>query len=321
LRGAKNARLTVEAGFTTVRDLGAAPGVAQALRDATARGYVIGPRILASGPPVSIIGGHGDYGGGFNALVARAVTGATANTCTGAVACAERVRELSRDKVDVIKFTATGGVLSQQNRGFGAHFTKDEMVAIVSTAHQLGLKVAAHAHGAEGVRLAAEAGVDSIEHGTFMDEAAAKAMKAAGAYLAPTYMPAKQYMEAKPGAYTPVVEAKIKERLAALGRNVRMAKKAGVPIAFGTDTGVSPHGRNGEEFQMLVEHAGMTPRETLVAATRTSARLLGLEAEIGTIEKGKSADLVAVPGDPFADVRVMEKPAFVMARGRVVKEP
>lgn len=321
LIGAKNARLTLAAGFTTVRDLGSGPQVMQALRDAVNAGLVEGPRILASGPAVSIIGGHADPSNAFNSIAGEAIAAAAANVCTGPIECAEAVRRASRAGVDVIKFTATGGVLSQQNRGLGAHFTQEEMNAIVETAHQLGLKVAAHAHGAEGVIKAVRAGVDSIDHGTFIDEAGAREMRARGTYLVPTFMPARQYMEASPSTYTPVVWAKIQERLAALGRNVQLARRFGVPIAFGTDAGVYPHGRNGEEFAMLVEHGGMAPRETLIAATTTAAQLLGLESQIGTIEPGKSADLIAVDADPLADVRVMERVRFVMARGRVFKQP
>jgi imidazolonepropionase-like amidohydrolase len=317
--GVRNAATTVRAGFTTVRDLGAAPGVAQALRNGVKDGSIIGPRIQAAGPALSIIGGHADPGGPFNMIAGGALSEAYGAVCTGAVECAARVRELSKQGVDVIKFAATGGVLSQQNRGFGAHFSQEEMNAIVSTAHLLGLKVASHAHGAGGVAGAAKAGVDSIEHGTFIDAAGIAEMKKSGAMLAPTLMPAKQYMEAKPGTYTPVVQAKINERVAALGKNVKLAKEAGVPIAFATDAGVYAHGRNAEEFAMLVRYGGMTPRETLVAATLNAAKLLGLEDEVGVIAAGKSADFVAVAGDPLADVTTLEKPHFVMAMGRVVR--
>jgi imidazolonepropionase-like amidohydrolase len=323
LVGVHNARLTVEAGFTTVRDLGAPPDVGQALREGVRNGFFPGPRIQTAGTAISIVGGHGDEGNGFNSEVGELLSEHAGNTCTGAAECAARVRQLSRAGVDLIKITATGGVLSQTARGLAMQFSQDEMNAIVQTAHSLGLKVAAHAHGADAIRGASLAGVDSIEHGTFIDEDAARAMRRAGAYLVPTYMPARQYQERLaqgPGFYTPVVEAKIRERLAALGRNVRMARRFGVPIAFGTDAGVFAHGRNGEEFAMLVEHAGMTPRETLVAATTNAARLLGLQNEIGALRAGYAADLIAVGADPFADVRTLERVSFVMANGRVVKD-
>lgn len=316
--GIKNAAITVQAGFTTVRDLGSQGQAGQAVRDAIDDGLVIGPRVLAAGKSISIVGGHGDVTG-----FRPEVTGALSRgTCTGAVECAARVRELSRAGADVIKFTATGGVLSQQDRGFGAHFTDAEMRAIVETAHSLGLRVAAHAHGARGVEAAARAGVDSIEHGTFVDAAAIEAMKASGAYLVPTLGPTLAYpARLGTGVYTPVVEAKIRVRLEATGRNIRMAKQAGIPIAFGTDAGVFEHGRNAEEFALMMEHGGLSAREALIAATRTAAELLGLAEEIGTLAPGKSADLIVVEGNPLEDITALRRVRLVMARGRVVREP
>jgi imidazolonepropionase-like amidohydrolase len=319
--GAKNARLTVEAGFTTVRDLGSPPNVGQAMRDGTARGLIPGPRILISGPALSIIGGHGDPSAGFNQLLGEAIRASEGMTCTGPVNCSERVREASARGVDWIKITATGGVLSQQARGLGQHFSQPEMNAIVETAGQLGLKVAAHAHGSDGVRGATMAGVTSIEHGTFMTEADAKEMKARATYLCPTLMPAKQYMEAAPGTYTDVVQVKIKQRLDALGKNIKLAKQTGVKIAFCTDTGVSPHGRNGEEFAMMAQYGGLSAREALVSSTRTAAELLGLENQIGVLGAGRSADMIAVDGDPLADPNALTKVRFVMAQGRLIKKP
>ena len=313
--GLKNAAITVRAGFTTVRDLGAQGQSAQAVRDAIDAGLAIGPRVVAAGKSISIIGGHADVTGFRPEVTEVLSTGA----CTGATECAARVRALSRGGADVITFTATGGVLSQQNRGFGAHFTDAEMSAIVETAHALGLKVAAHAHGARGVEAAARAGVDSIEHGTFVDAAAIAAMKAAGSYLVPTLGPTIAYRErVGTGVYTPVVEEKIRIRLEATGKNIKAAREAGIPIAFGTDAGVYDHGRNAEEFPLMIQYGGLTPRETLVSATRTAADLLGLADEIGTIEAGKAADLIAVGGDPLADVTALQSIRFVLARGRVV---
>jgi imidazolonepropionase-like amidohydrolase len=320
INGVVNAAKTVRAGFTTVRDLGAPRQSAYALRDAIARGEVIGPRVLAAGQMISIIGGHGDAGNNFRPEVAEALD--AGNTCTGPVQCAERVRRLSRAGADVIKLAATGGVLSQQNRGLDQHFTDEELESIVRTAHALGLKVASHAHGPRGVAASAKAGVDSVEHGTFVDADGIRAMKAGGAWLVPTLSPTIAYREhLGTGRYTPVVEAKIRERLEATGRNIRQAHAAGIRIAFGTDAGVSDHGRNAEEFALMVREGRMTPREALVAATTGAAELLGLADEIGTLAPGKSADLIAVPGDPLADVTVMERVVFVAARGRIVREP
>lgn len=316
--GIKNAAVTVRAGFTTVRDLGSQGQAGQAVRDAIDAGVAIGPRVLAAGKSISIIGGHGDVTG-FRPEATEALS---AGTCTGAVECAVRVRELSRAGADVIKFAATGGVLSQQDRGFGAHFTGEEMRAIVETAHSLGLRVAAHAHGARGVEAAARAGVDSIEHGTFVDAAAIKAMKASGAYLVPTLGPTLAYRERLgTGVYTPVVEAKIRVRLEATGRNIRMARQAGIPIAFGTDAGVYEHGRNAEEFPLMMQYGGLSAQEALIATTRTAAELLGIADDTGTLAPGKSADLIVVAGNPLEDITALQRIKLVMARGRTVREP
>lgn len=314
--GTKNALVTVRAGFTTVRDVGSAKNVGFALRNAVRDGVVVGPRILAAGPGISIIGGHGDVSG-FRREVIDVLSGG--NTCTGAVECAARVREASRAGADVIKITATGGVLSQQARGLGQHFTDDELKSIMDTAHSLGLKVAAHAHGAKGIETAVRAGVDSVEHGTFVDDAGLKVMKEKGTYMVPTLMAFTGISERLgKGVYTPQVEDKIRQTLAVMGKQIAAAKRNGVPIAFGTDSGVFEHGRNAEEFGLMVKYGGLTPREALSTATTGAARLLGLEADVGTLEPGKSADLIAVDGDPFSDITQLEKVRFVMASGRVV---
>ena len=317
LVGAKNARITALAGFTTVRDLGSPPMVGFALRRATAEGAIPGPRILASGPPVSIVGGHGDVSGFRPEVVA--VLGA-GNTCTGSDQCAARVREFSRAGADLIKITATGGVLSQQARGLGQHFTDPEMKAIVDTAHSLGLKVAAHAHSARGIEAAARAGVDSIEHGTFGDRQTIQAMKAGGSALVPTLMAFTGIRERLgKNVYTPAVEAKVRETLSEVGKAARAARAAGVPVVFGTDAAVFEHGRNAQEFSLLVELAGMSPAEAIASATTGAARLLGLDKEIGRIAPGYSADIIAVAGDPLADVRALEKVDFVMIKGRTIE--
>ena len=312
--GAKNARLTLRAGFTTVRDLGSAAQVGFALARGTSEGLIPGPRIVAAGPAISIVGGHGDVTG-FRPEVVAALAGN--NTCTGPVQCAERVRELSRAGAQVIKFTATGGVLSQQARGLEAHFTDEEMRAIVTTAHSLGLRVAAHAHGARGIEAAARAGVDSIEHGTFADAAAIEAMRRGGAAFVPTLMAYTGIREGlAANRYTPPVAQKVRETLELVGRAARAARAAGVLVIFGTDAGVYEHGRNAQEFAQYVELLGMTPAQALASATTGAARLLNLESEIGRIAPGMSADLIAVDGDPLTDIRVLERVAFAMVRGR-----
>lgn len=314
--GAKNALRTVRAGFTTVRDLGSAQLTAFALRDAIARGHLPGPRIVAAGPPLSIIGGHGDVTGFRPEVIAVLEQD---NSCTGPDQCAQRVREAARRGADVIKITATGGVLSQQARGLELHFTPPEMQAIVATASSLGLKVAAHAHGDSGIAGASAAGVTSIEHGTFMSPATMQLMRSKGVWFVPTLMATQGLVERLgKSVFTPVVEIKAQQAADAWGKALSGAWRAGVPIAFGTDAGVFEHGRNGEEFALMVEKGGMTPRAALVAATVGAARMLGLEAEIGTLAPGKRADLVAVEGDPLADPRAMTRVRYVMAGGRPI---
>lgn len=317
LVGAKNARITALAGFTTVRDVGSPPLAGFALRRATANGSIPGPRILSSGPAISIIGGHGDVSGFRPEVIG--VLGVD-NTCTGAEQCAERVRQFSRAGADLIKITATGGVLSQQARGLGQHFTDAEMKAIVDTAHSLGLRVAAHAHGARGIEGAARAGVDSIEHGTFADARAIAAMKASGTAMVPTLMAFTGIRDRLgKGVYTPQVEAKVRETLSEVGKAGRAARAAGVAIVFGTDSAVYEHGRNAQEFALMVDLIGMSPAEAIASATTGAARLLDLEGQIGRIAPGYSADLIAVTGDPLRDVRVLEHVDFVMVRGKTIE--
>ena len=316
ITGVKNALITARAGFTTVRDLGA-PGLSSfALRDGIAAGLVPGPRIIASGGALSITGGHGDVSG-FRPEVNAAL--ATGTTCSGPEACADRVREWSKMGADVIKITATGGVLSQQARGLEGHFAPAEITAITATAARLGLKVAAHAHGARGIEEAAAAGVDSIDHGTFADDAALKVMKAKGTWLVPTLMaPSGLNDRIGKNIFTPVVEAKARTALAVWGKALAAAQRMGVKIAYGTDAGVFEHGRNGEEAALMVKFGGMTPREVIISATRDAAELLGISGETGTLDVGKSADLIAVDGDPLTDVGALMKIRYVMAAGRVV---
>ena len=313
--GAKNARLTALAGFTTVREAGSGRESAFALRRGTEEGFIAGPRIVAAGPPLAIVGGHGDVSG-FRPEVNEVLD--TGFTCTGAVECAEKVRLASQNGADVIKITATGGVLSQQGRGLEAHFSDAEMKSIADTAHSLGLQVMAHAHGARGVEAASRAGIDTIEHGTYLDEAAANEMKKNGTVLIPTLMAFQGVTERLgKGIYTPVVEEKI--RAVAETARVFMGKamRWGVPVAFGTDAGVFGHGRNAGEFALMVAQ-GMGHREAFATATTNAAKVLGMENEIGRIAPGYSADLIAIDGNPLEDTATLENVGWVMVRGRVI---
>lgn len=314
--GAKNARLTALAGFTTVREAGSAQHTAFSLRRGTAEGLVAGPRIVAAGPAIAIVGGHADTNG-FRPEINEVLS--SGYTCTGAVECAEKVRRASQNGADVIKITATGGVLSQQGRGLEAHFTSEEMKSIADTAHSLGLKVMAHAHGARGIEAAARAGIDTIDHGTYIDAAAIRAMRDNGTVLVPTLMAFQGISERLgKGIYTPVVEEKV--RAVADRARVFMgeAHRGGVRIAFGTDSGVFEHGRNAQEFRLMIGQ-GMTSRQAFASATTVAAEVLGMASEIGRIAPGYSADLIAVEGNPLEDATVFEKVDWVMVRGRVIE--
>ena len=312
--GAKNAEKTLRAGFTTVREAGSAQHTSFALRRGTAEGMILGPRIVAAGPALAIVGGHGDVSG-FKPEVNEVLT--SGYTCTGVTECAEKVRRASQNGADVIKITATGGVLSQQGAGLEAHFTADEMKSIADTARSLGLKVMAHAHGARGIEAASKAGIYTIEHGTFIDQQAARTMKANGTILVPTLMAFKGVSEGLgKGVYTPVVEDKIRSTVDVALSLVTRARKEGVEIAFGTDAGVFPHGRNAEEFALLKDQ-GMTDREALASATTVAAKVLGMEGQIGRLAPGYSADIIAVQGNPLTDVTVLENVDWVMVRGKI----
>lgn len=314
--GAKNARLTALAGFTTVREAGSAQHTGFALRRGTEEGTIPGPRIIAAGPALSIVGGHGDVSG-FRPEINQILT--SGYTCTGAVECAEKVRRASQNGADWIKITATGGVLSQQGRGLGAHFTDEEMASIADTAHSLGLKVMAHAHGARGIEAASRAGIDTIEHGTFLDEAAIQAMKANGTVLVPTLMAFQGISERLgKGIYTPVVEEKVRAVAEAAQTFMRKARDAGVKIAFGTDAGVYNHGRNAGEFRLMMGQ-GMSSREALASATTVAAEVLEMQNQIGRLAPGYSADIIAVDGNPLRDATVLENVDWVMVRGRVIE--
>ena len=310
------AKRTVRAGFTTVVDLGADPQAINALRDATATGKVVGPRIVAAGG-VAAHGGHGDVHGYRQEIIDlfRSPT-----LCSGADDCARAVRLAVQQGADVIKTASTGGVMSNTAAGLGQQMSDAELIAIVDTAHRLGRKVAAHAHGTDGVNAALRAGVDSVEHGTYLDAESIRLFKAKGSYLVPTLLAgdtvARQAEEAEwmPAA----VRAKARTVGPLMVDALRRAHQGGVRIAFGTDSAVSKHGENAREFALMVK-AGLTPLETIKFATVWAATHAGLEAEIGTLAAGKSADIVAVKGDPLTDVRSLETMGFVMARGAVVR--
>jgi imidazolonepropionase-like amidohydrolase len=313
-----NARKTLDAGFTTVRNLGADSGVTLGLRDAISRGWAIGPRIVDSGTSISTSTGHMDPTLGVREEFHEALL-ESGSTCDGADDCRRAVRRQIARGADVIKIATTGGVNSRIGLGLGAQMFEDEVRAIVETAHLYDRKVAVHAHGGDGIVLALRAGADSIEHGTMLDDEGIRLMRETRAYYVPTLSTVNGYIERlrnNPGAYTGEVREKIEWRIGITGQSLRRAVPAGVRIAFGTDAGVSMHGRNADEFLLMVEH-GMDPMSAIAAATVNAADLLGLSAEVGTIEPGKAADIVAVSGDPLSDVGVLRDMDFVMARGRV----
>lgn len=311
-----NGLKTLQAGFTTVRDVGSDGYSIHALRDATEEGRVVGPRIVLSGTSLSIVGGHGDMSGlnrkATEALYPYDYTGA----CTGAVECALRVREAAKYGADLIKITSTGGIRSQQARGLGQHLTDEELTSIITTAHSLGLKVAAHAHGGQGVEASVRAGVDSIEHGTYLDDATAKLMAQRGTWLVPTLGLLDGH---DPAEASPAVRAKMEEARRVRGRNIRLAMQYRVRIAFGTDAGVSPHGENARQFRLMVEQGPMTPMAALRSATVDAAALIDRSDTVGTIEPGKFADLIAVSGDPYSDITVLERVSTVIKGGRVIR--
>ena len=319
LEAQMNGMKTLRAGFTTVRNLGDDGGVTLALREAVKRGWVQGPRIIDAAESISTTGGHMDGRGSLNdEMVAHLPS--PENLCDSVESCRRVVRRQIDRGADVIKLATTGGVNS--GTGLATRMFDDEAKALVQTAHAYGRKVAVHAHGADGIKLALKAGADSIEHGTVMDDEILKLFKQSGAYYVPTLSTVNGYIErlAKdPNAYTGAVKEQIEWRIGITGQSLQKAYSAGVKIAFGTDAGVSKHGRNADEFELMVKF-GMPPVEALKAATLNAADLLGLSSEVGTIEPGKSADIIAVSGNPLADVTALKNVAFVMARGEVVKD-
>jgi imidazolonepropionase-like amidohydrolase len=317
--GAANARKTLDAGFTTVADLGAANESIFALRDGIAAGKVPGPRILAAGSAISAHGGHGDANSMPEDLVP---IFRSPSVCSGADDCRRAVREQVRSGADVIKVLATGGVLSLTAAGLAQQLNDDELNAIVQAAHSMGRLVTAHAHGADGIDSFLRAGGDSIEHGTYLDAEGIRLMKAHGAWLVPT-LEAGDFVAkeaAKPNSFlSPAQRAKALEAGPKMVDMARRAHQAGVNIAFGTDTGVSHHGDNAYEF-VLLTRAGLSPLEAVQAATVGAAAHLRISEQAGSLAPGKGADIIAVKGDPLKDVAVLQQVTFVMKAGEVFKD-
>lgn len=316
-RSVNYAEKTLMAGFTTVRDLGGA--TALALRNAINQGYLNGPRIMAAGKSIATTGGHADPSNGVNREL-MGDPGAKEGVVNSPEEARKAVRQRYKEGSDVIKITATGGVLSNAKDGAGAHFTEEEIKAIISTAKDYGFRVAAHAHGAEGMKRAIRAGINSIEHGTFMDDEVMRLMKQNGTYYVPTITAGKSVADSAliPGYYPPFVRAKALETGPKIQATFAKAYKAGVKIAFGTDAGVFAHGKNYKEFEYMVE-AGMPAMEAIQSATMSAADLLGLSDRIGSLEKGKLADIIAVTGNPLEDIKVLSTVGFVMKEGKVYK--
>jgi imidazolonepropionase-like amidohydrolase len=313
------AKTTLMSGFTTVRDLGGT-GVNISLRNAIRQGTVAGPRVYTAGKIISSTGGHGDPTHGWRkGLVADDET--TVTVADGKDACIKAVRQMYKEGADLIKITASGGVLSLEKDGTGPQFSEEEMRAIVETAKDYGMRVAAHAHGAEAMKRAIRAGVTSIEHGTLMDDETISLFKQHNVWYVPTIIAGKSVSDsarAHPNYFPPVIAGKALSIGPVIQSTFAKAYKAGVKIAFGTDAGVYAHGKNWLEFVYMTE-AGMPPLEAIRCATLNAAELIGVNDKVGTIEKGKFADIVAVDGDPTQDIHVMGKVKFVMKDGVVYK--
>jgi imidazolonepropionase-like amidohydrolase len=314
LTGARNARITLQAGFTTVRNVGARGYTDVALRDAINGGDLPGPRMLVSGPPLGITGGHCD-----NTLLPFEYHATEEGVADGVEAVQHKVRETIKYGADLIKVCATGGVLSKGDDPRAAQYTLEELKAIVADAHRLGRKVAAHAHGAQGILWASEAGVDSIEHGSYIDDAAIAEMKKNGTFLVPTQYLADWMLENMQKIGLPEMYAqKEREIVPVLRKNISHAFASGVKVAFGTDAAVYPHGLNAHEFAVYVR-LGLTPLQAIQTATVNAADLLGWSDKVGSLEPGKFGDLIAVDGDPLQNVATLEQVKFVMKGGAVVK--
>jgi imidazolonepropionase-like amidohydrolase len=316
------AERTLMAGFTTVRDLGDSFRASVALRNAINAGKVPGPRVFAAGKSIATTGGHADPTNGWASYLNGEDVGPLEGVVNGPEDAAQAVRQRYKEGSDLIKITATGGVLSIAKNGLNPQFTEEEIRSIVTTARDYGFKVAAHAHGAEGMKRAVRAGVDTIEHGTFMDEETMALMKERGTWYVPTITAGRWVFDrSKEDGYFPAV---VRPKAALVGPQIQgtfaKAYKTGVKILFGTDTGVSAHGENAREFVLMVE-AGMPAMEAIKSATSVTAKFLEIDDRLGSVSVGKIADLVAVPGDPLVDITAMQRVHFVMKDGVVYRQP
>ncbi|MFL2705877.1 MAG: amidohydrolase family protein [Gammaproteobacteria bacterium] len=321
IRAVRNAEKTLLAGFTAVRNLGDTEGVSISLRNAISKGIVPGPRIFSSGTTIASSGGHGDSTNSLNKSLT-SDPGPQHGIVNGLEDASKAVRHRYKEGADLIKITATGGVLSNAKSGENPQFTQEEIEKIVAIAEDYGFKVAAHAHGAEGIKRAVRAGVHSIEHGTLMDSEAMKLMREKGTYYVPTIIAGLWVAEKAedPDFFPELVRPKAAEIGPKIKGTFAKAYQAGVKIAYGTDTGVSEHGKNAEEFRHMVD-AGMPPIKAIQAATLEASKLLGMQDVLGTIAKGKKADIIAVSGNPLEDISVLEEVDFVMKGGKIYKSP
>ena len=321
LRSTVYARATLMAGFTTVRELGDNGVNGVSLRRAITEGWIIGPRIYTAGKSIATTGGHADPTNGLKGDFRRDA-GPVDGVINGTDDARKAVRQRYKDGADLIKLTATGGILSLAANGQNPQFTSDELKAIVETAKDYGMVVTVHAHGAEGMKRAVLAGVDSVEHGTYMTDEIMELMKERGTYWVPTNMAGEWVAKkaAEPGYFPEVVRPKAAAIGPAIKQTFAKAYKAGVKIAFGTDSGVSTHGENAHEFELMVE-GGMPPMKAIQCATIEAARLLRVEEKLGTLEPNKLADVVAVDGNPLEDISVMKHVVFVMKEGEVFRQP
>lgn len=323
-RAAKYAKTTLMAGFTTVRDCGGT-GINISLRNAVNAGITVGPHIYTAGTAISATGGHMDPSNGLSFDLIEKIYNGLPRPEDGVADGDDEIRKAVRIQfkrgADLIKIASTGGVLDLSKDGSGAQYTEEEIKTFVQTAKEYGMKVACHAHGAEGIKRAIRAGVTSIEHGTFMDDEGMQLAKQHGTYYVPTIIAGKSVADSAkiPGYYAPIVAKKAIAIGPEIQKTFGRAYKAGVKIAFGTDAGVYDHGKNAKEFVYMTE-AGMPPMEAIQAATKSAADLLGITAIAGSIDKGKAADIVAVDGDPIKDISILQHVTFVMKDGQTVKQ-
>ncbi|MBB1309219.1 amidohydrolase family protein [Pseudoalteromonas sp. SR41-8] len=318
LRSIKYLQRSLEAGFTSVRDLGSSYKVIFPLQRAVERGDIQGPRIFAAGDTITPTGGHADLHG-YRKDISDVISGGL-GVCDGADDCRRAVREVIKSGADVIKITATGGVLSNTAAGVNQQFTDQELMAIVDTAHNLGRSVTAHAHGTSGIKAALRAGVDSIEHGSYLDKETVKLFKQYNAYLVPTLLAGQtvsQEVLSNPNMPTAIAD-KVRTVVPNVAASFKLALKNNVNIAFGTDSGVSRHGNNADEFLWLVKY-GMTEKQAIMSATVNAAKLLGQQDRLGQLSVGKQADIISVNGSPLDDITTLQNVQFVMKAGQIYK--